>query len=259
MLSLMAAWDPKTYLTFESERTRPAAELLARVPVDHPHRVIDLGCGPGNSTALLAARWPNALLEGLDNSAEMLEQAKTSGVRATWIHSDIASWLPTQPRDVVYANAAFQWVGHHATLLPKLMSHVAPGGALAFQVPRNFDEPSHTILRALADEPRWREQLKSAREWYSVHAPAEYYAMLEPHAAHIDVWETEYLQVLDGEDAVYRWTSGTGARPFINALSGNDRENFITEYKRRLNEAYPMRKTGRTLFPFQRLFCVATK
>lgn len=253
------AWDPKTYLSFENERTRPAAELLARIPSDSPKRVIDLGCGPGNSTALLAARWPDALLEGLDNSAEMLAQAKASGVRANWIHSDIASWSSSAAYDVVYANAALQWVGNHQTLLPKLMSHVEPGGSFAFQVPKNFDEPSHVILRALADEPRWREQLKSAREWWSVHAPAEYYAMLEPHASRIDIWETEYLQVLDGEDAVYRWTSGTGARPFINALSGQDRDDFIAVYKRRLQSAYPTRPTGRTLFPFQRLFAVAVK
>jgi trans-aconitate 2-methyltransferase len=252
-------WDPKAYLTFENERTRPAAELLARIPQDQPNRVIDLGCGPGNSTALLAARWPDAMLEGLDNSAEMLAQAKASGVRANWIQSDIASWSPRARFDVVYANAAFQWVGNHETLLPKLISHVAPGGTVAFQVPRNFDEPSHTVLRALADEPRWRDPLKSAREWWSVHAPADYYAMLEPHTARIDIWETEYLQALDGEDAVYRWTSGTGARPFINALSGKDREDFIAEYKHRLAAAYPKRPTGRTLFPFQRLFCVAVK
>jgi trans-aconitate 2-methyltransferase len=253
------AWDPKTYLSFENERTRPAAELLARVAQDHPRRVIDLGCGPGNSTALLAARWPDAMLDGLDNSAEMLGQAKASGVRAAWIQSDIASWSPSAPYDVIYANAAFQWVGDHEALLPRLMSHVAPGGTLAFQVPRNFDEPSHMILRTLADEPRWRDALKSARAWWSVHAPDAYYAMLEPHAARIDIWETEYLQVLDGEDAVYRWTSGTGARPFINALSGKEREDFIAEYKRRLLEAYPMRPSGCTLFPFQRLFAVAVK
>ncbi len=252
-------WDPKTYLAFENERTRPAAELLARIPNDQPARVIDLGCGPGNSTQLLAARWPDAMLEGLDNSAEMLAQAKASGIRANWTHSDIASWSPHHAFDVVYANAALQWVGDHPTLLPKLMSRLTPGGTFAFQVPRNFDEPSHTILRALADEPRFRDRLKSARDWYSVHTPAAYYAMLEPHASRIDIWETEYLQVLDGEDAVYRWTSGTGARPFINALSGEDRDAFIAEYKRRLAIAYPMRPSGRTLFPFQRLFAVAVK
>jgi trans-aconitate 2-methyltransferase len=251
------AWDPKTYLTFESERTRPAAELLARIPADNPKRVIDLGCGPGNSTALLAARWPEAKLEGLDSSAEMLKQAETSGVHASWVLSDIASWSSPAPYDVIYANAAFQWVGHHETLLPKLMSYVAPGGIFAFQVPRNFDEPSHVILRDLADKPRWRDQLKSARDWHTVHAPDAYYGMLEPHAARIDIWETEYLQVLDGVDAVYRWTSGTGARPYINALTGKDREDFIAEYKHRLNEAYPVRSSGRTLFPFQRLFVVA--
>ena len=253
------SWDPKTYLTFENERTRPAAELLARIPADNPKRVVDLGCGPGNSTALLASRWPDAALEGLDNSAEMLAQVKTTGIRATWIQSDIASWTPTQSFDVVYANAALQWVGHHDTLLPKLMSHVAPGGVFAFQVPKNFDEPSHVILRTLADEPRWRNALQSAREWWSVHPAEEYYAMLEPLASRIDIWETEYLQVLDGEDAVYRWTSGTGARPFINALSGQDQADFIAEYKTRLAKAYPMRPSGRTLFPFQRLFAVVVK
>jgi trans-aconitate 2-methyltransferase len=251
-------WNPEVYLTFADQRTRPAAELLARVPAQHPARIIDLGCGPGNSTALLAARWPDARLEGLDSSAEMLEEARANGVLADWVRADVAAWTPDAPYDVIFSNATFQWLPDQAVLFPRLMSFVKPSGIFAFQVPVNFHAPSHALMRETAADPRWNAKLVSVRDIQRGSVQA-YYEILKPHAAALDIWQTEYLQVLEGEDAVYRWVSGTGLRPFVQALEGEERDAFIATYKAKLNRAYPRRADGTTLFPFQRLFVVAVK
>jgi trans-aconitate 2-methyltransferase len=251
-------WDPEIYLKFGSERTRPGMELLARVPIEAPRRVIDLGCGPGNSTELLAARWPHARIEGLESSAEMLRTARGSKVPATWLEGDIESWSPTHPYDVVFSSAALHWVPDHATLLPKLMSHLADGGALAFQVPANFDAPSHVLMRAVASAGPWARTLAAART-INVQKPEAYFAILAPLSTSVDIWETTYLHVLDGEDPVLAWVSGTGLRPFIQPLREDEREAFLSEYRARLQEAYPRRDDGRTLFPFTRLFAVARR
>ena len=252
------AWDPKIYLDFEDERTRPAAELLARVPHKNPATVIDLGCGPGNSTALLARRWPKAHLEGLDSSEAMLDQARRSGINATWHSGDIPGWSPAKNFDVIFTNATLQWVPDQDKVVPRLMSFVAADGVLAFQVPCNFNAPSHKLIRDVAAEGPWAAKLKNVRN-LTLTTPEFYYDLLEPLSSSLDIWETDYLQVLTGDDAVYRWVSGTGLRPFVQALEGAEREAFIAEYKKRLSVAYPMRASGKTLFPFKRLFAVARR
>ncbi len=248
------AWDPEQYLAFGQERTRAARELLSRIPLDAPARVADLGCGPGNSTALLRARWPDAGLDAVDSSPEMLARARASGLDARFIEADIASFAPDAPVDVLYSNATLQWLGDHETLLPRLMAFVKPGGVFALQVPRNFDEPCHTLLKELA---RAHPRLAGVRDWWNVLAPDAYYSVLEPLSAHVDVWETRYLQVLEGADAVFNWMSGSGLRPFAAALDGAEREAFTEAYRERLAAAYPRRATGSTLYPFLRLFVVA--
>src|SRR5580698_9679828 len=165
------AWDPKTYLAFGEERTRPAHELLARIAFEHPRRVVDLGCGPGNSTALLAARWPQAELDAIDNSAEMLEAARKSGIPARWELADVAHWNPKGPYDVIYSNATLQWVPDHARLLPDIMSHLAKDGVFAFQVPRNFMDPCHTLIHEVAKNGPWRAKLEGVRDWWNVKEP----------------------------------------------------------------------------------------
>jgi trans-aconitate 2-methyltransferase len=250
------SWDPKHYLSFAGERTRPAAELVSRIDCAAPRRVIDLGCGPGNSTALVAERWPDAKLEGLDSSPEMIASAKDSGVCADFYEADIASWRATAPYDVIVSNATLQWLENHHELLPRLIGFVARGGTFAFQVPCNLDAPSHTLMRAVAEDGPWASTLRHVRGINVLSADA-YYEILVPHAKSLDIWETEYLHVLDGDDPVYRWVAATGLRPYAQALSGDEREQFLSAYRARLRDAYPMRADGKTLFPFKRLFVVA--
>jgi trans-aconitate 2-methyltransferase len=252
------SWDPDVYMKFASERTRPAMELLARVPLRAPARVIDLGCGPGNSTALLVARWPEAKIEGLESSPDMLAKARASGVRASWIEGDVESWFPANRYDVVFSNATLHWIADHRALLPRLLSYVSDRGVLAFQVPRNFDAPSHMLMREVANSGRWSAKLANARQ-VNVLAPEDYFDILAPLSKSLDIWETTYLHVLEGDDPVLTWVSGTGLRPFVQALEAGEQEAFVSQYRARLREAYPRRADGKTLLPFKRLFVVAQR
>jgi trans-aconitate 2-methyltransferase len=252
------AWDPKTYLAFGSERTRAASDLLARIPVAAPRRVADLGCGPGNSTALLRARWPAAQIDGIDLSPEMLGEARVSGIDARFIAADIAQWRPDTLYDVIYSNAALQWLGNHEALVPRLLSFVAPGGVLAIQVPRNYDEVCQVLVREAVADPRWAEQLKDARDWWNGLDPERYYDLLAPGAHHIDLWETRYFHVLEGEDAVFHWMMGTSLRPFAAVLESPLKERFLEDYRCRLAAAYRPRPDGKTIHRFLRLFLVAS-
>ena len=252
------SWDPDIYMKFANERTRPAMELLARVPLRAPARAIDLGCGPGNSTALLAARWPDADIEGLESSPEMLAKARASGVRATFIEGDVEPWSPARRYDLVFSNATLHWIADHRALLPRLMGYVADGGVLAFQVPRNFDAPSHMLMREVAQNGPWAAKLANARQ-VNVETPEAYFDILAPLSRSLDIWETTYLHVLEGDDPVLAWVSGTGLRPFVQPLDAEERGAFLSEYGARLRDAYPRRPDGKTLFPFQRLFAVARR
>ena len=251
-------WDPKTYLAYGAERTRPAADLLARIPLEAPRRVADLGCGPGNSTQLLRVRWPSAEIDGIDVSPEMLRDARESGIDACFIEADIAAWTPDAPYDVIYSNAALQWLGEHETLLPRLVSFLAPGGMLAVQVPRNFDERCHVLIREAVADPRWRDMLKDVRDWWNVLAPERYYDLFGASARAIDLWETRYFHVLEGKDPVFHWMMGTGLRPFAAALEGAAKEAFLEHYRGLLAAAYPPQADGKTVHRFLRLFFVVS-
>jgi trans-aconitate 2-methyltransferase len=255
-------WDPQEYLRFSDERGRPFRDLLARVPAEAPGFVVDLGCGPGNLTATLADRWPDAEVLGLDSSAEMIERARDGDgsarqERLSFIEADLATWRPERPVDVLISNATFQWVPGHLDLLNDLVGLVRPGGWIAFQVPGNFGEPSHTELAAVCMSPRWRERLAGAglaSPW--VAEPDAYLERLAPHASHLDVWETTYFQVLGGEDAVLRWVSGTALRPVLSELDEAEQAEFLEEYGARLRASYPRQVFG-TVLPYRRIFAVA--
>jgi trans-aconitate 2-methyltransferase len=253
------SWHPERYLAFDDHRTRPAADLLARVPLRAPERVVDLGCGPGNSTALLAERWPEADLTGIDSAPSMLAKARERDIAAHWVEADIASWQPDAPVDLLFSNAALQWLPDHQTLLPRLLGCLRPGGVLAVQMPRNFQAASHVTLRELAAEEPWAERLEGKLLADPVAAPHWYYDLLAPSCAALDISQIEYLQALEGENPVLHWTESTALRPVLQTLDEAESAVFKDAYGSRLREAYPVRPDGRTLYPFKRLFIVAQR
>ncbi len=249
-------WDPERYLTYADERGRPFVELVARVGAAAPARVVDLGCGPGNLTTLLRARWPEAEIRGLDSSPEMIAKAEAVDATIDFAVSDLRDWArDADPVDVLVSNATLQWIPGHLDLLPALVSRVRPGGWFAFQVPGNFGEPSHTIRTDLAAEAPYAEHTRGVAV-PSSHDPAVYLEALATLGCHVDAWETTYLHVLSGPDPVFTWVSGTGARPTLQALPDDLRPDFEDEFKRRLRTTYPERD-GRVVLPFRRIFVVA--
>ena len=259
MTQMETAWDPGQYALFSDERLRPARDLLARVRLDAPEVVYDLGCGEGRATAMLAARWPGARITGIDGSADMLAAARTRDLKVAWERSDIGGWSPPSPADLVFSNAALHWLDDHAALFPRLMGQVAPGGALAVQMPRNHGAPSHTCLAEAVESGPWRDRLGPLLRRAPVAAPAVYREILAPLSRTLDIWETEYLHVLEGDDPVVAWTKGSVMRPLIAALDGAEREAFVADYAARLRPAYPRGPDGRTPFPIRRLFIVAAR
>ncbi|MFE1950191.1 trans-aconitate 2-methyltransferase [Streptomyces sp. NPDC059524] len=257
-------WDPQQYLRHADHRGRPFMDLLARVPEPprDPARIADLGCGPGNMTALLAERWPTAHITGYDNSPEMLEKARA---RATggldFAHADAARWAPAETYDLILSNATLQWVPGHVESFPRWVDALAPGGTFAFQVPGNFDAPSHVLMRELAGSARWKDRLGDVlRHGDAVHTPAAYLERLTGLGCAVDAWETTYLHLLEGADPVLDWVKGTGLRPVLTALADDPaaRDAFVAEYAGLLRTAYPGSEHG-TVFPFRRVFVVAVK
>ena len=250
-------WNPDAYLRFGDERTRPSLDLASRIDVE-PATVIDLGCGPGNSTQVLAARWPAARVVGLDNSAEMIASARDAYPDREWELGSIGEWSAEEPFDVVFSNAALQWVPDHAELVPRLFEQVAPGGALAFQIPSRTYARVGTLIHEIARDGAWAPRMEAALRQLTMESPETYYDLLAPKARAMDVWETEYLHVLDSPPAIVAWISSTGLRPFLGALGSDaDREAFVAELTRRVEDAYPRRADGRVLFGFRRTFVIA--
>lgn len=247
-------WDPAQYGRFADERGRPFHDLLARVGATAPRRVIDVGCGSGELTAELAERWPDAVVEGFDSSPEMIAAADTSG-RVSLRVDDATTWAPPADTDVVVCNAVLQWVPSHRDLVHRWATALPPGGWLAFQVPGNFDSFSHTLMRALADSPRWGNQLTGILRHDAVGTPSEYAGLLHRAGLAADVWETTYVHVLTGPDPVLEWLRGTGLRPVYAALPEADAAEFTAQFAAQLREAYPPTSSG-TLFPFRRIFAV---
>lgn len=255
----MSKWDPKQYLAFGNERLQPALDLLARIPLEAPKQIVDLGCGPGNVTGFLMARWPDAEVSGVDGSAEMLERARAELPGGEWIQADMNDWSPGEPVDLIYSNAALHWLDDHATVFPRLVAHLAEGGFLAVQMPRNWSAPSHTLITELVKDGPWRETLEPLLRPNPTESPQDYYEILTPHTSTLALWETEYCQVLEGDNPVAEFVKGSQLKRFLDALDEPQRNDFWQTYCERILAAYPKRGDGRTLFPFRRLFLLAGK
>ncbi len=254
----MATWDPDSYLRFDTERSRPFAELVDRVRATDPRTVVDLGCGPGALTATLAGRWPHASIVGIDSSPEMIAAASQhAGPRVRFEAGDVATWAPAEPVDVIVSNATLQWVPGHRDRFAAWVDALVPGGWFAFQVPGNFDEPSHRLLADLAADSRFAAATAGVEQPAAEDA-STYLADLSRLGCQVDAWETTYLHVLAGPDPVLSWISGTGARPVLQALSPEQRAVFEHEYAALLRTAYPPQPFG-TVLPFRRVFVVARK
>lgn len=254
----MPKWDAEQYLRFSSERTQPSVDLAARIAVPDPGRIIDLGCGPGNSTAILRQRWPKADITGLDSSADMIAAASRSYPYHKWLIGDITAWSAGVPFDVVFSNAALQWVPRHAVIFPNLFDQVASGGVLAVQMPAHFNSSLHREILETAGDPAWRHLMGPALNAMTKEPPSFYYNLLRPLAAHLEIWETEYYHVVDSPRSIVEWFRGTGMRPFLEALENEKQSKRFEELlQERYTRAYPPQNDGRILFPFRRLFIMA--
>ena len=256
-------WDPAQYLSFADERSRPFFDLVARIGAVNPGHVVDLGCGPGQLTASLAERWPEAMVLGIDSSADMIRAAEAAGYgegslrgRLSFAVGDVRDFKPDRPVDVIVSNAVLQWVPEHLDLLPRWAGYLAPGGWLAFQLPGNFDQPSHAVLRELAASDRWRDRLARVALNRQAGEPTAYLDLLTRAGLVVDAWETTYLHVLRGPDPVTEWYKGTGLRPVLTALAPPEAEEFVRQYGERVRTAYPAAPYG-TVLPFRRVFVVA--
>jgi trans-aconitate 2-methyltransferase len=255
------SWSAKQYVAFEDERTRPVRDLLAALPPIDAHSVIDLGCGPGNSTEVLAARFPQANISGIDSSSDMIEAARRRLPHLNFAVEDLQAWQDAGPFDVILANAVLQWVAHHEALLPALIAKLAPGGALAVQMPDNLDEPAHRLMREVAADGPWAAKLAASS---AARAPllnaARYYELLRPLCSKLDLWRTTYYHFLSGgAPALVEWFKGSGLRPFLEPLNAGERSAFLDQYTAAIARAYPPVADGSVLLPFPRVFLTAIR
>lgn len=256
----MADWNAEQYLKFEDERTRPARDLLAQIPVTDARHVVDIGCGPGNSTELLVKRWPQAAVTGIDTSADMLRQARERLPAQKFVEANVAHWVAPAQTDVLFANAIFQWVPEHLKHLQRLLGALHPGGALAVQMPDNLAEPTHVLMGEVAKQPAFADILNEhTRARDLLPDPRGYYDALKPHCARIEIWHTVYNHVLDNADAIVEWVKGTGLRPFVDPLDPPLRKAFLAEYTARVADNYPPQADGKVLLRFPRVFIVAVR
>lgn len=252
-------WSAAQYVKFAGERTRAARDLLAAVPLTDPARVVDIGCGPGNSTELLIDRYPGAEISGIDNDPDMLKTARATLPGHAFVQADIADWQPDRPVDLLFANASLQWIDDHRALFTRLVAHLAPGGALAVQMPDNLSEPTHQAMRHIAALPLWSARLSAAAEQRKpLLPPAELHALLRPLCSKVDVWRTTYHFEMTGLEGIGEWFQGSALRPYLQLLTPDEQADFMAAWYEEIAAAYPV-ADGRCLLAFPRYFfvCVA--
>jgi trans-aconitate 2-methyltransferase len=256
----LAAWNAGQYLKFEDERTRPATDLLRRIPLAEIRTAADIGCGPGNSTELIVERYPNARVLGLDNSPSMLAKARERLPRATFEEVDIATWQPDERYDLIFANAVLQWLPDHPSLLARLVSFLDTGGCLAVQMPNNLNEPSHRLMEKVSREGPWAGKLASASQAREeIGSFEDYYSWLQRTGCSVDIWQTSYVHPLADAGAITEWFKSTGLKPYLDPLSPTEQSEYLDRYRAEIEKAYPAQQDGKVLLRFPRLFFVAQR
>jgi trans-aconitate 2-methyltransferase len=253
-------WSAAQYLKFEDDRTRPARDLLAQVPLARVATAVDIGCGPGNSTELIVRRFPDAKVSGFDSSANMLEQAKKRLAQCEFALADVTSWTPPPETDLLFGNAVFQWIPNHAEIMGRLLDSLPSGGVLAVQMPDNTKEPTHMLMAEFAKSGPWaNNQALAEAARGDLAEPAVYYDALRPHCSRVDIWQTIYQHIMPNAEAIVEWFKGSALRPFLAALTPEEGQEFLAAYTAAVARQYPKRTDGSVLLRFPRLFIVATR
>ncbi|MEM7671878.1 MAG: methyltransferase domain-containing protein [Verrucomicrobiota bacterium] len=253
-------WNPKLYLKFEKERTQPSIDLLSRIDLDSPKKIIDLGCGPGNSTRLLADRWPAASVEALDSSPGMLEKAAKALPDLRFIHADLGTWVSEAKYNLIFSNATLQWISNHHELLPRVFNLLEDEGVLAIQVPFHYSGPlNRSIIETSLDE-HWKSRMGAARDALSVETESAYYDILSALTEDVSMWTTEYFHVMESPQAIVDWVNSTALRPFLAQLQD---ESEVADFKAILlgkyERAYAKQADSKVLLPFKRLFMLVRR
>jgi trans-aconitate 2-methyltransferase len=254
-------WNSNQYLRFKSERTRPSMDLAARIPNRTPSRIVDLGCGPGNSTQVLLDLFPGARVSGMDSSPDMVAKAKAEVPGAEFWLGDLTTYEPDKDVDLYFSNAVLQWFSSEdrINIIRKIVASLPSGGSFAWQVPNNFDQPSHSLMRKIAKRINWSDKYGELPARDKIEPFNELYNAVVPHCSTVDLWQTSYQHVLDDHQAIVEWVKGTGLRPFIDPLSPEDKERYLSEYLKELKGAYTPADDGKVLLSYPRLFMVATR
>jgi len=252
-------WNPDLYLKYKDERTQPSYDLVSRINLPNPEKIVDIGCGPGNSTRVLRERWPRAQVAGLDSSAEMIQTAREAYPQETWIMSDAAQWETDEKFDIVFSSAALQWIPDHTVLIPKLFDRVKPGGVLAVQVPSNHRSPLHQAVLKVSKKKEWSQLMAGCETRLNYHEPGFYYELLAAISRQFTLWQTTYYHVLDNHQGLVDWYSSTGMRPYLERLATDSQKNaFREQVLEACRPFYPAQSNGKILFPFNRLFFLAS-
>lgn len=256
----MEDWSARQYLKFEDERTRPPRDLVAQIPLQAPRRIVDLGCGPGNSTELLVERFPQSEIVGLDSSPDMLRKARERLPQCKFIEADIATWQPEPGTDVIFGNAVMQWLPDHPAIMRRLLEALPPNGVLAIQMPDNTREPALRFQREVGESGSWKDhpEVKAAPR-DDLPSPEDFYDLLKPVATHIEIWHTVYNHVMASAAAITEWFKGSSLQPFLSPLGAADREKFLAAYTEKVKAAYQPRYDGKVLLRFPRLFILAVR
>jgi trans-aconitate 2-methyltransferase len=256
----MDRWNPDSYLQYASERTQPSRDLVARIAKENPHTIIDIGCGPGNSTRILRGRWPDAEIAGLDSSAEMIAKARANDPARQWILADAESWSPGSRYDIVFSNAALQWMPQQEAVIPRLFEHLEDDGVLAVQVPMNNDSPLYQAMIAVSERDEWHLRLQGCGARPAYKDESFYYDLLTRLTSRVEIWLTTYLHRMNSRRDLIDWYASTGLRPYLAAIDTDaERERFKQEILATCEKDYPIRRDGKVLFPFRRLFFLAWK